>query len=217
MRHAVVFVLVAIAAATLAQPATAEEDHWIARVRALGALADSHSDPIADTGTRVGVDNAFGGEVSVTYLLDPHWGIELSAATTPLKLSTTGGQFPGLDAGRANLVSGMLSFEYRFATHGKVRPYLGIGMAFARPTGYTLSKDMEASNIANLTFTNSLRVHTQVGADVLIGKGWRLDLDLRYVPVTTRVDFRQNTGGSLDTIALSINPILVGVGIGRTF
>ncbi len=216
MRRTAILVLV-VAAVTLAQPATAQGDRWIGRVRALGVMPDASSDEIATTGTRIGVDNAFGGEASVTCLLGPTWGLELAAAVTPLKLSTTGGQFPGLDAGRVDLFSGMLSLQYHFATTGKLKPYLGIGMTFARPIGYTLSKDMEASGIANLTFASSMRVHTQVGADLRIGQGWRLNLDLRYAPVTTRADFRLATGGSLDTIALNINPILVGVGIGRTF
>lgn len=217
MRRAAILVLAAAAAATLAAPAGAQGDRWIARVRGLGVIPDYQSDVIGGTGTRLKVDNGLGAEASLTYLVRPQWGLELSAWAAPVDLATAGGQFPGLDAGSVDLVGGLLALQYHFATTGRVKPYLGIGLALAVPTGYSLSPDMVASGISDLTFTSSLRFHTQIGTDLQLGKGWRLNLDLRYVPLTTRVDFRLAAGGSLATIALNVNPILVGVGVGRTF
>jgi outer membrane protein len=217
VKSATIVALVAAATVTLAVPAAAEENRWIGRVRGLGVVPDYNSDEIGATGTRIKVGSTFGGELSVTYLLNPHWGLELSAAAMPLRLTTVGGEFPGLDAGKVDLVCGLLSLEYHFETTGRIKPYLGVGMALARPVGYALSADMQASSITDLTFTSSLRMHTQLGADLQIGDGWRLNLDLRYVPVTTRVDFRLAGGGSLDTIALDVNPIIAAIGIGRSF
>ncbi len=217
MRHAAVLVFVAVAAAAASLPAAAQGDRWIGRIRVFGVVPDYNSEEVAGTGTRIKVGRSAGGEAGITYFLNPRWALELSTAVMPIKLSTVGGQFPGLDAGRVDLVCGLLSLEYHFATLGRIRPYLGIGTAFVQPTGYALSQDMQAAGIADLTFTSSLRVHTQLGGDLEMGKGWRLNVDLRYVPATTKVDFRRTVGGSLDTIALAIDPILVSFGVARSF
>jgi outer membrane protein len=217
VNRAAILVLVVAAAATLAAPAGAQGDRWIARVRGLGVIPDYHSDVVGTTETRLKVDNSFGAEASLTYFIRPQWGLELSAWAAPVDLVTVGGQAPGLDAGSVDLVTGMLALQYHFATTGRVKPYLGIGMALAVPTGYSLSHDMASFGISELTFTNSLRVHTQIGADLQLGKGWRLNFDVRYVPVATNVDFRLAAGGTLATIGLNINPILVGIGVGRSF
>lgn len=205
------------AALALAAPAAAQGDRWIARVRGLGVIPDYNSGTIAGTGTQLQVDNGVGAEAGVTYMLEPQWGLELSLAAAPLSLATVNGQYPGLDAGSFTLASAMLALQFHFQSSGRFRPYLGIGVTGARPTGYSSSDDLAANGIADLTFTSSLRVHTQVGTDLEIGKGWRANFDLRYVPVTTRVDFRLTAGGSLATVALNVNPILVGIGLGRTF
>jgi outer membrane protein len=206
-----------VATLALAAPTAAQSSRFSARVRVLGAVTDDHSDEITNTGTKVQAGNAAGGEIGVAYLVTPKLGLELSVAALPVKLSTTGGLYPGLDVGTVTLSSGMLALGYHFATTGRIKPYLAVGVAFARPTGYSVTSDMRSSGISNLTFSTSLRMHTQAGADIEIGKGWLLNVDFRYVPVTTSVDFHLTAGGVLDTIALDLNPIMVGVGVGRSF
>ena len=217
MKRIVRVALVAVAAAAAAGPAAAQQERWIARIRVLGVLPNYSSDVIANTGTTLKVGASGGGEAGITRFIKPNWALELSALTTPVKLSTVGGQYPGLDVGQVWLASGLLSLEYHFSTLGKLKPYLGVGAAYVRPMGYTLTADMAAQGISNLTFTTSLRVFTQGGCDWQIGKGWRLNLDARYVPVTTRVNFHLPTGGSLANIALVVDPILIGFGIAHTF
>jgi outer membrane protein len=180
-------------------------------------IPDYHSGVIDGTGTQLKVDNGLGAELGVTYFILPQWALELSALTAPVDLGTTGGLYPGLDAGSVNLVSGLLALQYHFATARRLKPYLGIGIALTQPTGWSTTPDMTSAGISELTFTGSMRVHTQVGADLQIGKGWSLNVDLRYVPVASRVEFQMVTGSVLDTVALDINPILVGVGVARSF
>jgi outer membrane protein len=217
VKRTVMVVLLATATVTLAGTASAQQDRWIGRVRALAVFPNYSSDAIGSTGTTVKVGDSGGGEASLTRFVKPNWALELSAATMPLKLTTVGGQYPNLDVGQVWLATALLSLEYHFSTLGRFKPYLGVGAAYARPMGYTLTQDMAQEGISNLTFSSSLRVFTQGGTDYEIGKGWRFNVDVRYVPVTSRVDFRLPTGGSLATIALVVDPIVVGFGIGHTF
>jgi outer membrane protein len=217
VRRFALIVVVATATAMLSEPASAQERRWLGRVRVFGMLPDYSSGVVAGTGTKLKVDSTAGGEAGVTYFLNPQWAFELSAAAMPITLSTVGGQFPGLGVGRLDLVCGLLSLEYHFATLGRIKPYFGFGAALVRPTGFSLGADMPANGVANLTFTSSLRVLTQFGGDLEIGKGWRLNVDFRYVPATTNVEFFRTTGGTLDTVGLVIDPILVSFGVGRSF
>lgn len=217
MNRAIRVGLAAVTAAALAGPAAAQQDRWIGRFRLLGVIPNYSSGAIGATGSTVKVGGSGGGEVSLTRFLKPNWALELSAAAMPVSLTTVGGQYPGLDVGQVSLATGLLSLEYHFSTLGRLKPYLGVGTAYVRPLGYTLTSDMAQQGISDLHFSGSLRVFTQGGCDWQIGKGWRLNLDVRYVPVTTRVDFLLPSGASLASIALVVDPILVGFGVAHTF
>ena len=198
-------------------PARAQADRWILKARAFGLIADDDSDTVASTGTSIAVANSAGGEVAATYFPIPRWGLELTAAAAPLDLSTVGGQSPGLDAGSVDLLSAMLALQYHFPTIGRLDPYLGVGVVFGRLAGYSATDDLLAAGIADITFSKVFRLYTQAGIDMEIGRGWLLNLDLRYVPMTTQLDLLTADGASFDKVALQINPILVSFGIGHSF
>jgi outer membrane protein len=211
-------VTLAAAATVLAPaPAQAQADRWILKGRAFALVADDDSDTVGSTGTSITVANSYGAELAATYFPIPKWGLELTAAAAPLDLSTVGGQAPGLDLGSVDLLSAMLALQYHFQTDGKVNPYLGVGVAFGRLAGYSATDDLIGAGIADITFSNVFRLYTQAGADVEIGRGWLLNLDLRYVPMTTQLNLITAGGASFDKVALQINPILVSLGIGHSF
>jgi len=207
---------VAIAVA-LPAAATAAPGQWIVHARAVAAVADDSSETITTTGTGVAVDDSAGLDLGVVFMPHPKWGLELDAVWVPLDLTTAGGQFPDLEVGNVDLVSAHLALQYRFATPGKLDPYLGVGAMYGSFSGYTPTTDMENAGVANVRFSSSLRVFTQIGADFHLGKGWVASVDARYAPLTTRADFRLSSGGSLDAITVEVNPLLIAVGIGRTF
>jgi outer membrane protein W len=208
---------VVVAAVAVAVPAAASPDTWIAHARAIAVVADDDSETITDTGTGVEVGNTFGFGLGAVFKPLPLWGIELDAEWLPLDLTTAGGQFPDLDVGGVDMVSARVSLQYRFATTGTIHPYVGVGVTYSGLTGYTLTDDMRGAGIGDVRFSTSLRVCTQAGADVDIGKGWLVTVDAVYAPTTTRVDFRIPSGDSLDAIALQVNPLLFSIGIGRSF
>lgn len=208
-----------VAAATIVTPAPvqAQAERWVFKGRAFALIADDDSDTVASTGTSIAVANSSGAELAVTYFPIPRWGLELAAAAAPLDLSTVGGQSPGLDVGSVDLLSATLALQYHFPIGGRIKPYLGAGATFGRLTGYSATADLIGAGIADITFSNIFRLCTQAGADVEIGRGWLLNLDLRYAPMTTQMDLLTAGGTSFDKVALQINPILIGVGVARSF
>jgi outer membrane protein len=209
--------VLAIATVLPVSPSLAQSDRWTVRGRAIAVVADDDSETVADTGSAIAVDSSFGAEIGVTYLVLPQWGLELSAWYAPLDLSTVGGNAAGLDVGSVDLLSATLSVQYRFQTESRFDPYVGVGIALAQLGGYAATSDMVAAGIADITFSNIFRLFTQFGADVEIGKGWLLNVDLRYMPMTTQMDFITAAGASLDKTALDLNPFLISLGIGRSF
>ena len=209
--------LVVVATILAPVPAQAQAERWIARGRVFALIADDDSDTVGSTGTSIDVANSSGAELAVTYFPNPKWALELAAATVPLDLATVGGQSPGLDAGSVDLLSAALALQFHFPTSGRINPYLGVGATFGRLSGYSATADLVAAGITDISFTNVVRVYTQVGADLEIGRGWLLNVDLRYAPMTTQMDLITTGGESFDEVALQINPILIALGIARSF
>ena len=63
---------------------SAEHDRWKVRLRGIGIVPDDSSGPIVlnnttALGVGVSVDEAFVPELDITYILTPHWGIEVIA------------------------------------------------------------------------------------------------------------------------------------------
>jgi outer membrane protein len=209
--------VLAVATVLPASPSLAQSDRWTVWGRAMAVVANDDSETVADTGTTIAVDSSFGAEVGVTYLVLPQWSLELSALYAPLDLSTVGGNAAGLDVGSVDLLAATLSVQYRFQTEGRFDPYIGVGTALAQLGGYSTTSDMVAVGIADITFSNSFRLFTQFGTDVEIGKGWLVNVDLRYIPMTTQMDFITAAGASFDKTALDLNPLLISLGVGRSF
>jgi outer membrane protein W len=206
-----------IIAALATAPATAQSGRWTARVRAVAVVPDDDGEPVGGTGSSIAAAGSLGVEAAVGYALRPRWALELALGVAAIDLESEGGQAPGIDAGTIDLQSAALSLTYRFATEGKIDPYLGLGVAYLNPGGWEVTPDLLAAGIGDIAFTTDFRLSTQVGADWTFGARWRLNADLRYVPMTTRMTFVTSTGETLDKAALQINPILVSLGVGYSF
>ena len=215
MQPIAIATLLAVAAAAL--PAAAQPDRWAVRGRGFALIADDDSDTVGGTGTRVAVSDSSGFELAVSYAPFPNWAFELAAATAPIDLTSVGGQVPDIDVGSADLLVATFAMQYRFATAGRVDPYLGIGVGFGRLTGFAPAADLVANQIADIAFSETVRVYTQAGVEVEVGKGWLLSADVRYLPMTTEAEFVSTTGALFDEVAIELNPILLGIGIGRRF
>ena len=211
-------VAIALAATVLAvPPCLAQGERWTVRGRAMAVLPDDDSETVGGTGTSIAADSAIGAELSATYRFRPPLALELSVAIAPLDLSTVGGQVADLEVGSVDMMFAALALQYQFQPAGRIDPYLGIGMVFGRLSGYSITPDMQGVGLADITFSDIVRLYTQVGVEIEIGRGWLLNLDARYAPMTTQLALITPSGSALDEVSLQVNPVLLSLGLARSF
>lgn len=194
-----------------------EAQSWQGTLRLLGLFPTDRSQPVATTGSQVAAGSALAPELGLAYFVNPSLSVELAVATVTFDLTTKGGVVPGLDAGSMRVLLPSVTLQYRLPGSRGFHPYLGVGATAALFRGYSLSQDLRRFGLRTIDFNDAVRVSLQGGADVAIGKGWLLNLDLRYVPLTTKAAFRLAAGGTLGTVALDVYPLVVGVGLSRRF
>jgi len=80
--------------------------------------------PQSDNNPVVEVDSATMFTFNGTYMIDPHWGVELLAAL-PFEhdINLNGGP----KVGSAKHLPPTLSLQYHFIPEGKIQPYVGLG------------------------------------------------------------------------------------------
>ena len=207
----------ALTAATI-QTASAEQGDWLVRLRAITvAPTETVSDVLpAFPGGSADIKNAYVPELDFTYFWTDHIGTELILATSPHDLVGTG-TLAGLgEVADVMALPPTLTLQYHFNPNGKVRPYAGVGV------NYTIFYSEEASSslvgaIGATTVDVDDRVGFayQIGVDFDISDRWFVNADVKYIQIDTTATL--NTGGSINTLEIDLDPIVAGVGIGYRF
>lgn len=173
-------------------------------------------------GTGAGVDGAAALGVTVSYLLTPHWGVELLAAT-PFQHDITAkglgalGVPDGTRIGSTRQLPPTLSVQYYFAPAASVwQPYVGVGLNytvfFSESVSGTAKNQLGARN---LSLSNSVGLAGEAGID------WRPDP--RWLVNAAIWRTRIGTDASLDTALgrvktkVDIDPWVYMVGAGYRF
>lgn len=198
-------------------PARAEAGDWLVRLRGILVAPDDSSGPVLPgfPGGGAKVDNAVTPEVDITYMLTRNIGLELIAATS--KHNATGsGDLAGLPLLKSWALPPTLTVQWHFAPEARLRPYVGAGI------NYTLFYNNDAKSALNAAI-GPTKVHLSdsfgwaiaAGLDYELTDSVFLNLDVKYIDIDTTV--RLNTGGAINRVKLSIDPIVFGVGIGKRF
>lgn len=209
----------AIAASLFAAvPAHAEQGDVLVRLRGIVvAPTDEASDVLPGfPGGSVNVENAVVPELDFTYFLTNNIGAELILATSPHDIHGTG-TLDGL--GKVADVMALpptLTLQYHFNPAGKIRPYAGVGV------NWTIFYSDDASNAlvdavgpTSVHLDDSVGYAVQAGVDFDITERWFVNLDVKYIDIDTTATL--NTGGAINTVDVSLDPIVAGVGIGMRF
>ena len=196
--------LAAAAAALTPFAATAQDSgDWLVRVRALHLdSANKDSTPL-----NLSVNNKTFPEVDISYFFTPNLAAEL-VLTYPQKHTLRSN---GNKIGTVKHLPPTLSLQYHVTGLGGIRPYVGAGLNYTRFS----SVNFEPAVVAALSPTikrNSFGGSLQVGADVQIGDGWLLNLDVKKVQIATDVRSAGTKVGEF-----KIDPLLVSVGVGKRF
>jgi len=193
--------LSATAALAAAVPAQAQDaGNWIVRARAVHLdSANKNETPVAD----LHINDKWLPEVDISYFFTPNLAAEL-ILTYPQKHTVYTG---GTSLGTFKHLPPTLTLQYHFTGLKGFRPYVGAGVNYTNISSVHLVND--TYNLKR----NSYGLALQAGVDVPIGGGWLFNVDVKKVQIDTNV--YTNTGA--DAGKFKVDPLLVGIGIGKRF
>jgi outer membrane protein len=207
----------AAAVMAYAAPAAAEAGDWYLRVRAIDVIPTESSGSIlpAFPGEEVKVNNSIMPEIDITYMATNNVGFELIAATTKHtasgKTATTGaiGKLAS-----TWVLPPTLTAQYHFAPGGKVRPYVGLGVNYTLFYSEKGANALETALAANVPvkMKSSFGWAAQAGVDVDLNEKMFLNFDVKYIDIDTTA--RLGTPLGTQRVKISLDPVVVGVGVG---
>lgn len=212
------YLAAAVAAAAAATPAQAEQGDWLLRGRAILVAPTEDSSGIEPTfpNDEVSVSNSFAPEVDVSYFITDHVALELIAATTKHDVGGKGGLKPIGELADAWVLPPTLTLQYHFTPKAKVRPYVGAGLNYTLFYSEDASDDLESA-IGNtkVEMDDSFGYAVQAGVDVDLNEKIFLNFDVKYIDMDTKA--KLTTGSLVNRVKVSIDPIVVGIGLGMRF
>lgn len=201
-----VFGLAVVALALVAPAAQAQGSDtgsWLVRVRALN-LDSANKDT---TGLNLSVNDKTFAEVDISYFFTPNFAAEL-VLTYPQKHTLYSN---GNKIGTLKHLPPTLLAQYHLTGLGGFKPYVGVGLNATNFSDVKFEPAVVAALSPNVK-RMSYGAAVQVGADLAIGGGWMLNLDVKKVQIKTDV-----YAGTAKAGTFTIDPLLVSVGVGLRF
>lgn len=201
--------------------ATAQDNPWMLRARAIAVLPDE-SAALSAGGAGLAGDADIGDqyvpEFDITYFFTDNIAAELILAVTPHDVSAVKVTVPGaltnatVDLGDVWLLPPTLTLQYHFRNAGKFKPYVGAGVNAT----FFFNED-EGPVADGMDYDPSFGPALQAGFDYdLDGQegGFALNVDVKKIWISTdvTVDFTTALGASVNA-DVDINPLVVGVGL----
>lgn len=210
----------AVAASAFATPAFAEQGDTFIRLRGIMVAPTESSGGILPTfpTEEVKVNNSIMPEVDITHMVSDNVGLELIAATTKHNASGTSGTTGGIGKLASTWVlPPTLTLQYHFAPEAKVRPYVGAGVNYTMFYSEKPSAGLEtAVGQTNVNLKDSFGWAAQAGIDIDLNEKMFLNFDVKYIDIdtTARLD---TTAIGTQRVKISLDPLVVGVGVGFRF
>jgi outer membrane protein len=205
----------ALAAVAAAAPAHADQGDVLLRARAIVVAPTEESGGVkpAFPSDGVSVTNSFAPEVDVTYFVTDHVGLELIAATTKHDVKGKGGLKPLGELVDTWVLPPTLTLQYHFTPKARVRPYVGVGLNYSHFYGEDASDSLEdAIGDTKVKLKDSVGYALQAGLDIDVSKNLFINFDIKYIDIDTKATL--TTGGMVNKVKVSLDPIVAGVGIG---
>ncbi|HCR94420.1 MAG TPA: OmpW family protein [Oceanicaulis sp.] len=191
-----------------APAALAEKGDWQFRVRAITVQPDEGAD-IQTIGGDVDIDTSVVPEFDISYFFTDNIAAELILGVTPHDVMAVDTAVGDLDLGDVTLLPPTLTLQYHFNPAGKVRPYLGAGVNYTT----FFNEDLpNGSALSTIDYDDSFGLAAQAGLDYALENGWLVNFDVKYIDINTDVLIDGAISADVD-----IDPVIFGIGIGRTF
>lgn len=201
------------AALGLAAPASAHEmGDWLVRVG--GSVVDPKSDNGSfGDGLDIEVDDQWGVTFNVAYMLTDNLAVELLAAL-PYDHDIAVG-----DLGTVASVKHLpptLSLQYHFLPMSDFQPYVGAGVNYTHFFDDKLKGPLNVPGADIDTDTHSFGLAFQIGFDYMIDRNWFVNVDLRWIDISTDATVFVPGIGTLES-EVDIDPIVYGLHVGYRF
>lgn len=177
-----------------------EGGDWLTR------FGGSYINPTSNNHETVEVDGAWGFTFNLTYMVAPHWGVELLAAL-PYKHDIS--LIDGPKVASTKQLPPTLSVQYHFLPESSIQPYLGVGVNY---TDFFSEKTTGALQGTDLSLDSSWGWGVDFGVDILLSETWFLNFDIRYIGIESDASL---DGDSIGTV--KINPMVYGASLGFRF
>jgi outer membrane protein len=193
--------IIAIAAAA-AMPVAFAQDTGNLIVRARAVNLDSANGGSTTPDLDLSVNNKVIPEVDFTWFFSPNFAAEL-ILTYPQKHDL---KAAGTKIGTLKHLPPTLTAQYHFTGLNGWRPYVGAGLNVTLFSNVNI--DVAGADIKK----SSVGLALQAGADVPIGGGWLINVDVKKVQIKTDVKLNGNKIGDF-----KVDPLLFGIGVGKRF
>lgn len=209
-----------------------EAGDWVVRLGATQVAPAEDSSLLALDGAaltsplngRVGLDNDTQLGLTVEYMINQNWGIELLAATpfSHTASVTDGEALQGLNVADVKHLPPTLSAVYHFNMDSKFQPYVGVGI------NYTVFFDEDLTSRADATFASvgltggdieldsSWGVALQIGADYHLNDRWLLNASVRWVDIETTAKIKFDNGSVIKS-DIDVDPYVYTLSVGYKF
>ncbi len=212
-----------------------EAGDWLVRVKGIGMITNNKGAKVSTSLTpppsplpfRLNADSFLAPEVNFSYMWTQNISTELSLSTarfnirlnSEISLSATlaelfnlvvGGAIGGSKIGHTWIFPPTLLLQYHFFPCCRFQPYLGVGATYTWFYG-------EKCKLPGVKFKLNpcLGVAAQAGMDVLMGDGWFVNLDIKYISMySNHIKF---TGALKAHSSMHLNPFVGGIGVGKCF
>ena len=153
--------------------------------------------------TKVTAQSLWIPEVDFTYFFTKNIAAEL-VLTYPQDININVG---GAKAGTISALPPSLLLQYHFTDMGALKPYVGVGLNYTM--FYKKNNILDgAASVSN----SSVGAVGQIGFDYMLDKNWGLNVDLKYIQMSTNVYVQDQKVGKVN-----LNPLTVGVGVSYRF
>lgn len=194
--------------AALSLNAMAEENPWMVRVRATNLNWDNGQTATVQA-LDVNAKNKTIPEFDVSYFFTKNIAAEL-VLTYPQTVEIRAG---ATSLGHVKALPPTLLAQYHFTNLGPIKPYIGAGVNY---TIFSSRKELNTGNIAGLVSTEnrSFGLAGQVGADYMLNKNWGINVDVKYIKMSSDVIVNSS---NTHIGNLNLSPIATSVGVTYKF
>jgi outer membrane protein len=219
----------ACVAALLSNPlAAAEPGETIVRARVIqvnpsassGDLESAVNGTIPDSS--VAISDAVTLSIDMSYRISDSMAIEVALPLpTKYDINSEGAGLAALAPGKlgeVQMIPSTVMLQFHLSPEAAIRPYLGIGFNYTYFFSTYISETMYNGfyGASALTFENSYGFAAQAGLDLAIGEDWFLNLDIKYLDISSTMSFGSGNNGIVHT-DVTIDPWIMGIGIGKRF